>query len=90
MRHPFLFLSRIYFKIILLAKLVQNPNNNTLRGGLKFGSVHIFGIFTDDAFTSVACVCSQRKHAYILIDTRVKRSVFPGMAGSAGNVMRQK
>ena len=36
-------------------------------GGLKFGSVHISGILTDDTFTSVACVRSQRKHTYIYV-----------------------
>ena len=45
-------------------------------GGLKFGSVHISGIFTDDAFTFVACMCSQRKRTYVLTDMRVKRSCF--------------
>ena len=42
--------------------------------GLKFGSVHISGIFVDDAFTYVACVRSQAegKRMYVLTDTRIK------------------
>ena len=45
-------------------------------GGIKFGSVHISGSFTDDPFTFVTCVCSQRKYTYVLSDTRVKRLYF--------------
>ena len=51
-------------------------NYNLWSGGLRFGSVHISGIFTEGAFTFVGFVRSQRKHMYVLTDTHVKHSCF--------------
>ena len=45
-------------------------------GGLKSGSVHISGIFTDRAFTFVVCVLSQRKQMNILTNMNIKCSCF--------------
>ena len=44
--------------------------------GLKFGSVHISGTLTDNTFTSVAYVRSQRQHTPVLSDTCIKRLCF--------------
>ena len=41
------------------------------------GSVYFWHCFRDDGFTLMACVRSQRKHTYVLADTRVITYVIP-------------
>ena len=61
---------------------ILNRNTNEKEvdqsGGLKSGSVHISGIFTDDAFTFVPCVRSQKKTCKRLNWYTRRTFVFPG------------
>ena len=46
------------------------------------GSVYFWHCFRDDGFTLMACVRSQRKHTYVLADTRVITYVIPSVMSS--------
>ena len=69
---------------IILFYLRETPQTDNLHRWHSWwhSSVYFWHCFRDDGFTLMACVRSQRKHTYVLADTRVITYVIPSVMSS--------